>query len=345
MLDHEDIGAVFRHVLKREPEAEALSSLSQCRNLDHLLRSVIYSDEAKNLQALHPCQVFNAQVNAESIVRSHEDHFRTPVADRYVSYFGVVIDPSFVPAMLSGREGYVEFDPLPNNWHSDTAEFAAALRAVDLSSRKFTAIELGCGWACWLLLTGVAARRRGLRPFLIGAEADEHHVGFARQALRENNFDETQAVIHRAIVGPCPGMALFPRQSGKDGTSWGLAPIFETDANTIEEKQASGAYDTLKIVTINDLLPNGQIADLLHLDIQGGEADFISGCISDLSEKVAYMVIGTHSREIEGRLFSTMLHHGWVLEIERPMILKFEEDGRPASGIDGVQGWRNRRLR
>ena len=344
MVTGEDVGAVFRHILKREPEASAFEDLGRCGDLNDLLRMVVQSPEAKRLRKPHPCEAYNAQVDAEAIVRRHEDRGRQAIADRYVSYFGVAINPAFVPAMLAGREGQVEADPLPNNWHSDTAEFAAALRAVELASGTFTAIELGCGWACWLLLTGTAARRRGLRPFLIGAEADEHHVGFAHQALAENGFDEGEAVIHRAIVGPRPGTALFPRQSGHD-TSWGLMPVFDADEVTVREGLISGRYDALNTVTISSLLPEQRIADLLHIDIQGGEAEFVRACISDLNERVAYMVIGTHSRQIEGALFDIMLSHGWVLEIERPMILKFEADGRPVAGIDGVQGWRNPRLR
>jgi hypothetical protein len=41
----------------------------------------------------------------------------------------------------------VEPIPIPANWHADIAEWAAALRAVDLARGSFTMAELGCGWA------------------------------------------------------------------------------------------------------------------------------------------------------------------------------------------------------
>jgi len=81
---------------------------------------------------------------------------------------------------------------------------------------------------------------------------------------------------------------------------------------------------------------------LLHIDIQGGEADLVHNSLDLINNHVRYMFIGTHSREIEGRLFADLIPAGWYLEIERPAILNLEHG--PKVVIDGVQGWRNRRL-
>lgn len=80
--------------------------------------------------------------------------------------------------------------------------------------------------------------------------------------------------------------------------------------------------------------------DLLHIDIQGSEAELIRDTLPLLKEKVAYMVIGTHAREIEGAIFAVLRSAGWVLEIERPAILSLA-GGVPQVTVDGVQGWRN----
>jgi hypothetical protein len=105
----------------------------------------------------------------------------------------------------------------------------------------------------------------------------------------------------------------------------------------------SGAYDELPVVALSDLAGPHERIDFLHIDIQGGEADVVESCLPILQEKVAYMFIGTHSRQIEGRLFHTLLRSGWRLEIERPGLLKL--DGRvPYMWVDGVQGWRNSAL-
>ena len=83
--------------------------------------------------------------------------------------------------------------------------------------------------------------------------------------------------------------------------------------------------------------------DLVHMDIQGGEADLVADTIELLTERVGYLVIGTHSRAIEGRLFATLLAAGWKLEVERPAIFAVI-GGEPRTTVDGVQGWRNPRF-
>lgn len=255
------------------------------------------------------------------------------------NYLGVVIDPKFFPQLLDGRAGEVEGPPIPGNWHADMAEFAAALRAVDLSRGRFTMIELGCGWGCWMNNTGVAARRAGREVQLIGVEADEGHIGFAKEACAANGFDDSSVSLHHGIAASRRGVALFPRQD-RPGISWGLEPILgATDAQRQQALQ-SGNYSELPMVALSDLVGTHERIDFLHIDIQGGEADVVESCLPVLQKKIAYMFIGTHSRQIEGRLFDTLLQAGWRLEIERPGLLKLDGSA-PYMWVDGVQGWRN----
>ncbi|HMC03615.1 MAG TPA: hypothetical protein VKI23_05770, partial [Cellulomonadaceae bacterium] len=113
-----------------------------------------------------------ASFDPVAMMTKYAAHDLRPSPRHLTNYLGVKIDPAFFPAILTGRAGTVEPMPSPNNWHADIAEFAAALRAVDLSKDSFTVAELGCGWGCWLNNTGVAARRAGKRVFLIGIEGD-----------------------------------------------------------------------------------------------------------------------------------------------------------------------------
>ena len=137
---------------------------------------------------------------------------------------------------------------------------------------------------------------------------------------------------------------MFPRQDVA-GASWGLEPIFNAAPEQVEAAQKSGQHDILPILTLSAIAGDGGAIDLVHLDIQGGEADFIKGCIADLDALVAYVVIGTHSRVIEGLIIDVMLQHGWILEIERPAIFGLEDQGKLVTLVDGVQGWRNPRIR
>jgi hypothetical protein len=92
-----------------------------------------------------------------------------PTDGYFTNAFGVLIDPKFFPTILKGREGTVEEISIPANWHADIAEFGAALRAVELAHNSFTMIELGCGWGCWMNITGLTAKRKGLNVHLIAA--------------------------------------------------------------------------------------------------------------------------------------------------------------------------------
>jgi FkbM family methyltransferase len=280
---------------------------------------------------------YNSLFDAQSLIRAHAAPELSAVPNRFVNYFGVIIDPKFFPTILGERAGEVERETIPANWHADIAEFGAALRAVELAQGSFTMVELGCGWGCWMNITGAAARRCGLTVSLIGVEGDEDHVGFARQALTENGFAAEEYRIHRGIASANAGEALFPSQ---EGGHWGLSPMFNATPEQRAEVLATGHYHALPMVPLSGLAADHQRIDLLHMDIQGGEHDLIAEALDFLRENVAYLVIGTHSRAIEGKIWALLEDAGWLLEMERPAIFMNHGDKLTIS-VDGVQGWRN----
>jgi len=289
-----------------------------------------------------PFYYYNARFDAEEIIRRHAMADLTPTPGYVTNFLGVRIDPKFFPAILTSRAGEVEGLPFPGNWHADIAEWAAALRAVELARERFTVIELGCGWGCWLNNAGTAARRAGLAVHLIGVEGDEGHIGFAREACAVNGFTPEQVTLRHGIAAAAGGVALFPRQN-LAGLHWGLEPVF--GASDAEQQAAleAGSHDALPMIALSELAAAQLRIDLLHIDIQGGETDFIAGCLPILAERVAYILVGTHSRQIEGRIMEMLLAEGWHLDIERPAIFSVD-DGRPDIRVDGVQGWRNPHL-
>lgn len=289
-----------------------------------------------------PFLFYNAAFDPIAVIRRHavSDLVARP---RYLTNFlGVLIEPKFFPGLLEGRAGEIEPVPIPANWHADVAEWGAALRAVELARDSFTVVELGCGWGCWLNNTGVAARRLGLAVHLVGIEGEPGHLEFAQQACTVNGFSHEQLTLRHGIAAANGGFALFPRQH-QSGMQWGLEPVFDATEDEQHQAIATGSHDVVPMVALDDLLDPLQRVDLLHVDIQGGEAELIDRCHSLLQEKVAYLLVGTHSRQIEGRIMATLLAAGWQLEIERPAIFVPEPDG-PRITVDGVQAWRNPRL-
>jgi FkbM family methyltransferase len=282
---------------------------------------------------------YAASFDPQEVMRRHAAADLRPTPGYLTNFLGVRIDPKFFPTILEGREGQVEGIPIPANWHADIAEWGAALRAVDLARGTFTMIELGCGWGCWMNNTGVAARRVGLAVHVIGVEGDEGHVAFAREALATNGFEPDQTTVRHGIAAPTGGIALFPRQE-QAGVKWGLEPIFDATEEQRRTATQSGRYDELPMIALDELVAPHARIDLLHIDIQGGETNFISGCRPLLRSRVAYILVGTHSRQIEGQILEMLLSDGWKLEIERPAIVSLAGSS-PLLIVDGVQGWRN----
>ena len=346
-----DVFFAYRLLLGREPDEGGLAHYTkkiadQQLSIGLLRRDFISSTEwadgaASFVQAAatSPYYHYQACFDVPETIRRHEALNLEPSPAYLTNFLGVRIDPKFFNGLLDKRAGEVESLPIPENWHADMAEWGAALRAVDLSERQFTMIELGCGWGCWMNNSGMAARNIGREVRLIGVEGDAVHAGFARESLATNGFAPDQITVNQGVAAASSGTALFP-QEDRDGHGWGGQPVFGVTDTERDDAVRSGRYDALKMFSLAELTESIDRVDLLHVDIQGGEADMVAGSLPTLNHKVRYLLIGTHSRAIEGRLHETLLTAGWVLEIERPGLLDLN-GVQPVMHVDGVQGWRN----
>lgn len=288
---------------------------------------------------LNPFWHYQSSFDPADIVKRYALEGLVPTEGRYTNFLGVKVDIEIFPTILPPMSGIVEGIPWPNNWHADLAEFGAALRAVDLAGETFTAVELGCGWACWLNCTGAAARAAGKKVKLIGVEGDKTHVNWANRSLTENGFKGNFEIMH-GIAGARAGIALFPNHEGE---AWGLQAVFDPSVEQIEQGRTGSSHQVLTVFTFDQIAADHGNIDLLHMDIQGAEADLIESCQIALKRNVRYIVIGTHSREIEGRIEKVMLSNEWLMEMDRPAIISLES-GRQTLRVDGVQGWRNPNL-
>ncbi|WP_338661537.1 hypothetical protein VQH23_14965 [Pararoseomonas sp. SCSIO 73927] len=297
------------------------------------------AEELRLIPRPSPFFHYNAVFDPLTVLMRHAQEGLQPRPGHVTNFLGVQVDTAVLPEILGPMAGTVEGLPNPANWHADLAEFGAALRAVELARERFTVVELGCGWGCWLNITGVAARRAGLDVALVGVEGDESHLELARKVTSVNGFTPDQLDLQHGVAAAVAGTALFPVQ-GVEGGNWGLEPVFgATDAQR-EEALRSGSHTALPMLPMSQVLAPYARVDLLHVDIQGGEVPLIEATLDLLSGKVAYLLIGTHSRPIEGRLFELLSAAGWRLEVERPAILNMHDPVRVVT-VDGVQGWRN----
>jgi len=337
----------YRILLDREPEDEqaVAAKVNNLRSTRELRLTILGSAEYAGKQE-HPLQIgqspfyhYASTFDPLAVMKRHAISDPQPRPGYLTNFLGVAIDPKFFPTILQDRAGQVEGIPIPANWHADIAEWGAALRAVELAGTRFTMVELGCGWGCWMNNTGVAARASGRLVNVIGIEGDADHLQFAHEALAVNGFSEDEITLHRGVASAAKGSALFPKQH-VPGTTWGSEPIFDaTDEQRLQALE-SGFYDEIPVLSLADMLAPHDRIDLLHVDIQGGEADLVDRSLALLNEKVAYLLVGTHSKPIEGRLYATLEGAGWQLEMERAAIFDIV-DGKSRIRVDGVQAWRN----
>jgi FkbM family methyltransferase len=344
VLIEDDVLWAYRLYLDREPENKLAIQYALKNYADRkvLVHSLLNSDEYINKFGKikqNPFWHYACSFAAiETISKYAKKHIKS-THGFITNFLGVKIRPEFLPAILADRAGTIEARPVPANWHADIAEWASCLRSVDLSGDKFIMVELGCGWGCWMVNLGVAAKAAGKKVMLYGVEADQHHLQFARSALGDNSLLAKEFVLMQGIAGKSNSVALFP--AIESGINWGGTAVFNPDRKQLKDAVASGKYVQMPVVDIEALVKEEVKLDFMHVDIQGAELQLLTELLDMLCRKVRYVFIGTHSKQIEAGLFDLFLGTGgWKLEMERPAIFGLI-DGKPVVTCDEVQAWRN----
>ena len=244
-------------------------------------------------------------------------------------------------------DGKVLSVPIPCDYHAEAVEWIGMLKAVRAATGSFAAMELGAGHGPWIAASAAAARLRGISDLhLCAVEGDTGRFAFLRQNVEDNELNGHNITLIQAAVGASDGLVRWPRVSDPRNTSGARPPR--------EGNQDDAAYfrdlaaDTVEVeaVSANRLLMSRPIWDFVHIDVQGTEAELCAGSLEALSERVRYLVVGTHSRKLDGELMETLLNGGWQLEHEKPARMNCA----PAPSLialttgDGTQVWRNPRL-
>ncbi len=252
----------------------------------------------------------------------------------------------------SAREldGQVTPPPIPADFHSEAVEWIGVLKSVRSARDRFVAMELGAGLGPWIVAGGTGARSRGLEDIrLYAVEADPTHYRLLRQNLDDNGFPAERHVLLQAAVGAVAGKARWP-VIGDSREDWGTRPLEAAQA-------ADGKADYLgrsfrdfidvDIVPMRDLVAREDRWDLVHIDVQGHEFDICKAALTELNARVHWLVLGTHSRLLDGQMISLLFSAGWMLENEKPAKFRFNQKAKSLEAmtiVDGVQVWRNPRL-
>jgi FkbM family methyltransferase len=259
-----------------------------------------------------------------------------------------------VTSLANGQrkcEGVLDI-PVPGDYHAEAIEYIGLVKSVLRAKDQFVAMELGAGWGPWLVAGAKAAARRGIQTVrLYGVEADPMHYEFMVRHFLDNGLDPSQHALIHAAVGLEPGRARFPKVADA-ANDWGSRPA-RLDGSTTNAQDAAylghllDDYIDVEVVAIDALLTREPRWDLVHVDVQGWERLLCERATGLLNERVTYVVIGTHSRKLDGDMVDLFHREGWLLEHEKPSRFTFLPGVQLLESMnqaDGTQVWRNPRL-
>lgn len=252
----------------------------------------------------------------------------------YRDLFGVKTRVSYLPPIYAKFSGwgpgdYHEFDILPMH---DDVELLGMIHAARSVQEKFVVMELGAGWGPWVSMGAAMARLRGWDYRLIAVEALGSHFEFLKTHLQDNDIEPAKSRLVYGVIGTEEGTLRFPK-----------VPIEDYSASIVSMSGDLGEYEEVPSFTVASLLRDEPMVDIAHFDIQGHEVDAIRASINVMNERIRRVVVGTHSRPIEGELFSLFHENGWRLELDIGCLYR-EVDEVPTMVQDGAQLWRNPRL-
>jgi len=259
---------------------------------------------------------------------------------------------------FSNLDGRVFGTPVPVDdcFHAETIEYVGLLKSVLTARKRYVVLELGAGWGPWLISGAMVAKRRCIKDIrLHGVEGDHEHFASMQTHFRDNGFDPAVYRLDNAVIGVKPGRSRWPKLavpsadfavrplacSGEDGN-------FGTNAKDPDYRGAVfDEYIDVEMLSFDSVLERELLWDLVHIDVQGTETELCSASAEILNQRVRWLVIGTHSRKIDGDLIDLFFRHGWVLENEKPTRFDYNPSLASLEAMttqDGTQVWRNPRL-
>jgi FkbM family methyltransferase len=351
------VRSAYRVLLHRDVEADEVvghlvgSGISEADLVLRILRSLEFSHGTLGTQlttegwtpqdAQHAANLIALLANFKAYDGPGQPGF-------YTDFLGVRTRTRYVAAMRP-CDNLVMPPPIDRPPLFEPIEWEGMLRSVLEAKGRFVTIELGAGWAPWLVSSYAAARQRGIDDIkLAGVEASEDHFCYMLEHLQDNGIDPGQHDLLKAVVGRTDGFAHFPRIPDTH-EDWGAQAV-----TTEGTEQTSGDFvdyrgiafqtmDRVPCVALTTLLRRHERIDLIHCDIQDSEGEVLPAAIDELSRRVRRVVIGTHSRKSEGALLESFTRAGWTVEADRACRYVVE-NRRIVLLQDGIQVWANPRL-
>jgi FkbM family methyltransferase len=286
----------------------------------------------------------------------HFNAFRGEVPTNFhVTYIGDRVRDDFVD--WQGRRTELLATPDLPPFDYEYFEWIDILEAVKDAGSIFTMLEVGAGYGRWTSRAALAAFQLGKKPRLGLIEADPKHVIWLQQCMADNGVSADSYKVYPNAIGACRKECIFKIELPASSTekNW-FGQAIATEANAqfypVEElyygvpkmRRHDGGYIKVRQITLTDVLDEFTSVDIIHMDIQGAEADAIEESITLCTQKVRRLNIGTHDHDIEARLRLILNNARWICLRDYPCEQINQTDFGPMSFVDGLQTWINPKL-
>jgi FkbM family methyltransferase len=288
-------------------------------------------------------------------------HKISRINEFFIDWTGVCTRMSTLPWAPQHLAGTVStLLPIPDDGYRSEAEEYVSLSVSLMNSKDtFTVVELGAGWSPWVTSGLAIAKRMGKKVRGVSVEADATRCKWSMSHLKDNGFEtqlisgspseiqaqlmqswpDADAVVVNSAIWDSFTTLSFPSVDGKD---MGGAARQVSDEDLADYRGQIIPHVPVSTCTFQSLINLVSNIDLLHIDVQGYEFDFISHAYEEIAEVASYVSIGTHNRLIEGQLQDLLLSQGWSLLIDEPSKSNFDGARPSLTGFtvqDGIQLW------
>ena len=357
------VTALYNGLLNREPDPDGLRThvgmlrdgkIGRKELADLILESPEFAATHSSLRGsidtpINAHSVFVGHSSADLDIFSQFDVASVAPSEGFVTdWIGSKVRISSLWDGCEHLDNIVHPRPVPCDYHSEAVEWIGTLKAVLAASGSISVMELGAGFGPWLSASAAAARARGIEELhLYGVEGDPGRFELLQLNMADNGLAGPDTVLLQGAIGVQGGRVRWPRIPDPRNDS-GARPSRVRNADDVEYLGDRNDHEMInvEVFPLRSLLKRRPVWDLIHIDVQGTEHELCAGCIKDLSERARYLVIGTHSRKLDGDLMLLFSQAGWSLDHEKPARMPLAPGATLTSVTigDGTQVWRNPRL-
>lgn len=220
-------------------------------------------------------------------------------------------------------------------------EWIDVLEAVEDAIDELVVVELGAGFGRWSVAAACAARTRrpDLKVKLVTVEAEPTHFEWMKLHFSDNGLDPTSHRLIESPVNGTGGKVSFVIGHPQEWYGQSIIPSGSRFGNWPEGKEVQ-----MTAITLEEAVDGVGTIDLLDMDVQGVEAEIITGSVSLLNSRVRRIHIGTHGHNIEDTIYRTLINEGWFCTRAYRASSTVRTEFGDVFFLDGVQSWLNPRL-